>query len=200
MITVDTSALFVLLNRRDPDHEAAKRALDAAGRPYLVPGGILAEIAYLLEQRMPTTVDRLLADLESGAFALESGEQDLTRIRELVRRYVDLRLGVADAAVIACAERNGGLVLTFDLRDFSVVAREGRIQVASVGRVMSGPSAGSASQCPSQDGSARTIERAPCSLMIAPAGGTTSALASSHVYTPAPVCGPGCSHVVLKEG
>lgn len=132
MITLDTSALFVLLNRRDPDHEAAKAALASAGRPYLVPSGILAEIMYLLEQRMPATVDRLLADLESGAFGLDCGERNLTRIRELVGRYADLPLGFADATVIACAERNGGLVLTFDVRDFSVVAREGRIQLAGI--------------------------------------------------------------------
>jgi len=132
VITIDTSALFVLLNRRDPDHEAAKRALDSAGRPYLVPSGILAEIMYLLEQRMPATADRLLVDLESGAFGLDCGDRDLTRIRELVGRYADLPLGFADATVIACAERNGGLVLTFDMRDFGIVAREGRIQLAGI--------------------------------------------------------------------
>jgi hypothetical protein len=35
----------------------------------------------------------------------------------------------SDAAVIACAERSGGRVLTFDLRDFGVVAAEGTITV-----------------------------------------------------------------------
>ena len=53
---------------------------------------------------------------------------DFARIRELVGRYADLPLGFADASVIACAERNGGRVLTFDARDFGVVAREGTIQ------------------------------------------------------------------------
>jgi hypothetical protein len=37
-------------------------------------------------------------------------------------------LGAADAAVVACAERNGGRVLTVD-RDFGVVAGEGTITV-----------------------------------------------------------------------
>jgi hypothetical protein len=31
--------------------------------------------------------------------------------------------------VIACAERSGGRVLTFDVRDFSVVARESPIAI-----------------------------------------------------------------------
>jgi hypothetical protein len=46
-----------------------------------------------------------------------------------VRRYRDLPLGFADAAVIACAEDNDGRVLTFDRRDFDVVSREGTIAV-----------------------------------------------------------------------
>jgi predicted nucleic acid-binding protein len=129
VITLDTSGLFTLLNSRDPDHKPAKQALLDAGGPYLVPSGILAEIAYLVEQRMPAALDPFLADLESSAFALDCGEDDVPRIRELVGRYADLSLGFADAAVIACAERSGGLVLTFDRQDFGVVAREGKIQV-----------------------------------------------------------------------
>lgn len=39
-------------------------------------------------------------------------------------RFRDLSLGFSDAAVLACVERNGGRVLTFDRRDFEVVARD----------------------------------------------------------------------------
>ena len=129
MITLDSSGLFALLNRRDPDHERTKAALLGVASPYLVPAGILAEVAYLVEQRIPSALDPFLGDLQSGAFSLDCGEADLPRIRELVARYHDLRLGFADAAVIACAERNGGLVLTLDVRDFGVVGREGTIKV-----------------------------------------------------------------------
>jgi predicted nucleic acid-binding protein len=48
----------------------------------------------------------------------------------LIHRYAHLPLGFADAAVIACAERHEGRVLGLDLRDFGVVAREGRITLA----------------------------------------------------------------------
>lgn len=58
---------------------------------------------------------------------LEPPDGDLARIRALVRRYADLPLGFADAAVIACAEREGGRVLTLDTRHFGTVAREGTI-------------------------------------------------------------------------
>ena len=128
VITLDTSGLLALLNRKDPAHDRTRTALIAAGAPYLVPSGILGEIAYLIEQRLPMALDPFLADLEDGSFTIDCGMDDLPRIRRLVDRYRDLPLGFADASVIACAERSGGAVLTLDPRDFGVVAREGTIQ------------------------------------------------------------------------
>lgn len=117
-----------MLNRRDPDHERARDALFEDAGPYLVPAGILAEVAYLVERRLGLEVlERFVLDLESGALGMECGEEDLPRIRELARRYADLPLGFADASVVSCAERSGGAVLTLDRRDFGVVAAEGRI-------------------------------------------------------------------------
>ncbi len=128
LITLDTSGLFALLNRRDPDHERTREALLEDSGPYLVPAGILAEVAYLVERRLGVGVlERFVLDLESGALSLECGEEDLPRIRELALRYADLPLGFADASVISCAERSGGGVLTLDRRDFDVVAGEGKI-------------------------------------------------------------------------
>lgn len=127
MITLDTSGIVALLNRHDPDHASAKSALQQAGRPYVIPAGILAEIAYLVEARMPAVLDAFLRDIETGAFSLDCGDLAMARVRELIGRYASLPLGYSDAAVIACAERSGGLVLTYDRRDFGVVAREGTI-------------------------------------------------------------------------
>lgn len=130
MITLDTSALYALLNRRDRAHAAAVAALESDPGPYLVPAATLGEVAYLVEERLGIKVlDLVLADLESGAYTLDCGEADLGRARQLVQRYEDLSLGFVDAAVIACAERNGGRILTFDLRDFGVVAAEGTITI-----------------------------------------------------------------------
>lgn len=130
MITLDSSALYALLNRRDQGHAVVLEALDRDRGPYIVPTGILAEVAYLVETGLGTMVmDGFLADLETGAFALDCGERDIGRIRALANRYADLPLGFSDAAVVACAERNGGQVLTLDRRDFGVVAREGTITV-----------------------------------------------------------------------
>ena len=130
LITLDTSGLLALLNRRDPDHARVRAAFDDDRGPYLVPAGILAEITYMVEQRLGTrTLDLFLEDLESGAYALDCGHADLPRIRALITRYDDLPLGFADASVVACAERSGGRVLTLDVRDFGVVARAGTVTI-----------------------------------------------------------------------
>lgn len=100
-----------------------------AGPPYLVPAAILSEVAYMLESRgRYSFLDAILDDLESGAYELDCGDENIPRVRQLMKRYADLPLGLADASVIACAERHGGQVLSLD-RDFWVVSRERRINI-----------------------------------------------------------------------
>ena len=130
LIVCDTSALLVLANRPDRDHTRFRTAAENAGPPYIVPAATIGEVAYFIESRLTTFVlEAFSIDLEAKRYDLDSGEADFARIRYLVRRYADLRLGLVDAAVIACAERRGGSVLTLDRRHFDVVAREGTIVV-----------------------------------------------------------------------
>lgn len=130
MRSLDTSAIYALVNRKDRDHLRVKKAFTADIGPYLVPAGILAEIAYLLEQRLGAVVlNAFIDDLVAGRFSLFCGEETMPRVGELVKRFADLPLGFSDAAVIACAEQHGGKVLTFDVRDFSVVAKHADIKI-----------------------------------------------------------------------
>jgi len=130
VITLDTSAVLALGWPSDAHHGAASATVAEDGGPYIVPAGILAEVAYMMETAgYRTTLELLLDDLHSGSLSLRCGEEDLPRIGALIGRYADLPLGFADATVVACAEANGGRVLTFDRRDFRVVAAEGTIQL-----------------------------------------------------------------------
>jgi uncharacterized protein len=125
LITLDTSAIFSLLDRLEPQHDAVRRALAHDLGPYLVPVAILAEIGYLVERRLgDRALDAFLADVEEDRYELDCGERDVPRIRELAKRYADLPLGLADACVVACAERNGRRVLTLDRRHFDVVGAD----------------------------------------------------------------------------
>ena len=125
MITLDTSAIVALLDADEPAHERVVEALGAERPPFLIPAAIVCEVGYLVQRNLGgTAIAVFLADLADGQFRYDPGEADLARIRELVVRYADLPLGIADAAVVACAERAGGRVMTLDRRDFDVVGRE----------------------------------------------------------------------------
>lgn len=130
MVTLDTSALLTLFDRKSPQHEELTSFLREEHGPLVIPVGILSEVNYFIENWItPKLVPVFLADIEDGAFTLDCGKDDLPRIGKLVIRYRDFPLGYADAAVIACAERHGGRVATLDYRHFGAVAREGTIQI-----------------------------------------------------------------------
>jgi predicted nucleic acid-binding protein len=133
VITLDTSGILAALNRGDPDHERAREALKADRGPLIVPAGVLAEAGYMVEVDLGAAVLRqFVTDLDDGFYELDCGEGDFTRIGELLDRYADMQLGLADACVIACAERRGKRVLTFDRRDFVPIAREGTIALVGL--------------------------------------------------------------------
>ena len=128
MITLDTSGLFAILSGHDVFHEHALTALTRDPGPYIVPAATLGELSYLLERAgSSSSLDHVWADFESNGYVLDCNQGDIPRIRELIHRYADFPLGFVDAAVIACAERHGGHVLTTDFRHFGAVAREGTI-------------------------------------------------------------------------
>jgi predicted nucleic acid-binding protein len=112
-----------------PNHARVTDVVARAGAPLPIPTAILSEIASMLERGgRQSTLARLLTDIERGALVLDCGDADIPRIQELIARYVDLPPGLADAAVIACAERNGGLGPSLD-RDCWIVGREARIRI-----------------------------------------------------------------------
>jgi predicted nucleic acid-binding protein len=131
VLTLDTSALVALFSRADPHYRDARAVVEDDDGPLIVSAAILAEIAYILERRVgPRVVASLVRDLDRSAYVLHCGDSDFARILRLMERYESLGLGLADAAVIACAERHRGRVLTFDRRHFPVVAQgEGTITV-----------------------------------------------------------------------
>ena len=75
----------------------------------IVPAVALAEAAYLLQKRIgPHAEIALVESLTAPPWRVEGpGENDLARAIALMRQYVDLQLGVADALSVALAERLG---------------------------------------------------------------------------------------------
>jgi predicted nucleic acid-binding protein len=130
ILVADTGALYALYDAEDRHHETVKAALEAHRGPVVVPSAILSEVDYLLREFLGVQAELdFIASLRSGAFQLaELTPADLDRCSELLDRYRDLDLGLADTAVMATAERLGTLeILTVDERDFrAVVSRNGK--------------------------------------------------------------------------
>jgi predicted nucleic acid-binding protein len=125
VITLDTSGIVALFVRKDQRHREAVRALEAARTPTVVPLGILAEVDEVIGRRLAQAASRaFLEAIQTGETLLDCGDLDLPRITTLMSRFAALSLGFADAAVVACAERNGGIVLTFDRDGLETISRD----------------------------------------------------------------------------
>jgi predicted nucleic acid-binding protein len=123
-LILDTSVLYADLDRRDDDHAACHALIEAADEPRIIPVPVLAELDYLVSDRMhPGIFLALLDDVLAGAYqVMELVGEDYVRIRDLCDRYADSQIGFVDAAVMAVVERLGEQKLaTLDHRHFGMI-------------------------------------------------------------------------------
>ena len=126
-LIADSGALYGLYDSSDKHHISLRRALEAELGPIIIPAPILSEIDYLLRMRLGMDAELdFMQDIILGSFNLEQfTHADIVRSRALVEKYRDLDLGLADASVIATAERlHVDRILTVDERDFRTVRSE----------------------------------------------------------------------------
>jgi predicted nucleic acid-binding protein len=116
--------LYALFDQRDKHHKALRDVVMAESGAILVPVAIVAELDYLLRTRLGQQAEeRFLDGLMQGSFTLHPFTlEDAAECKRILVRYRGLDLGLADASVIAAAERTGvRRILTVDTRDFRAV-------------------------------------------------------------------------------
>lgn len=124
MIIADTSALLAFFTESGPKHDAVVAWLDINPGDLVVSPFVLAEIDYLVARRKGVAVElAVLRELAGGAFLLPAiSTQDLDNAIDVVDRYRDLDIGIADASIVVLADRyRTNTVLTWDRRHFSVL-------------------------------------------------------------------------------
>ncbi len=124
MIILDTSGLLAALDASERHHAAAVGALHAAGTARLLSPFVLAELDYLLSERVDRRVARaLLHEVAQGAYQLQAFDAaDVNAAVSILERYSDLDLGLADASLVVLAARHGASdILTLDERHFRAV-------------------------------------------------------------------------------
>jgi hypothetical protein len=124
VILVDTSGLLAALGADQPHHEAAAWVLREADGPLLLSPFVLAELDYLISRSLGVQGERmLLAEVARGAYELAAFDaRDVELASQVIARYHDLGVGLADASIVVLSQRVGCQdVLTLDERHFRVL-------------------------------------------------------------------------------
>ena len=123
---VDAGPLVAMLDRSDRYHEICVETFRFLNEPMATVWPAITEAMYLLGFSW-TAQEALWRILERGSLSILSlDSSDTSRMRELMERYRDLPMDLADAALVRVAEREGiSRVFTLDRRDFLVYRPEG---------------------------------------------------------------------------
>lgn len=118
----DTGYWLALANRGDDWHRAAVAATQQLAEPLVVTWPVITETCYLLGRFGATDAQTVFLELlRTSAEIRPQGIGHLSSISELITKYGDLPMDLADASlVVAAAELNDGRILSTDERDFGI--------------------------------------------------------------------------------
>lgn len=125
-VLVDAGPLVALIDADDAHHEACVQTLESLRDPLITVWPAVTEAMHLLGESWRGQ-KALWSRIETDALTvatLDAG--DAPRMRELMEKYRDLPMDLADAALVRVAERESlTRVFTLDERHFSIY-RPGR--------------------------------------------------------------------------
>ncbi|MET7278044.1 PIN domain-containing protein [Kribbella sp. NPDC005582] len=127
MLLADTSGIIAAFDRNAPEASLCRRLLQEAGTVILSPL-VLAEVDHLSRARLGrearTTILNLLQDqVAKLRFHIpDVGAETLATALDVIDRYADLDLDLADAVTVClAADYRTDSILTLDRRDFRAV-------------------------------------------------------------------------------
>lgn len=131
MILLDTGPIVGFVHRDDQHHERAVALFKSLQPPIGTVWPVISEALHLVDFA-PAAQEAVWTLLEESVELLPLDPTDIPRMRELMRKYGDLPMDLADAALVRVAERERiRRVATFDHRDFRLYRpkRLGRFQI-----------------------------------------------------------------------
>jgi hypothetical protein len=129
---IDAGPLVALIDHGDPYHEACREAFRSLDEPPATVWPAFTEAMYLLRS---SALAQLASweMIERGAVVfMPLSNDDFPRMRELMWKYRDLPMDLADAALVRVAEREKlRQIFTLDRRDFEIYRpqRIGRFRI-----------------------------------------------------------------------
>lgn len=125
---LDTGGLYAALDANETLHGRAVAALVASTPPRVVSPFVLAELDYLIGNRVGHQAQMALVDeVTRGAYQLELfSSEDVGHATRIMERFADLRIGLTDASVVVLANRHRTLdLLCTDERHFRALRGPG---------------------------------------------------------------------------
>jgi len=129
VILVDAGPLVALVDADDQYHKKCVAALRVLREPLVTVWPPVTEAMYLLGD-LPKAQEALWEMLSRGVLQLlPLDHTDVPRMRELMSKYADRAMDLADAALVRVAEREGiRKIFTVDRKDFAVYRLHGRVR------------------------------------------------------------------------
>jgi hypothetical protein len=120
-VLVDTGPLVAIFDEDDADHETCLEVSRSIRCPLITVWPVITEAMYLLSPS-PQTQDRLWEFIVRGALQIaELTQADVPHLRQIMPKYADLPMDLADAALVRVAEReNIRTIFTLDQTDFHI--------------------------------------------------------------------------------
>lgn len=119
-VIIDTSPLVAFLDRGDNFHHWARETWKNLAIPLFTCEAVISEACFLL-RRTYSGQDAIMSMLEAGVITIPIHlDDEVGTIRELMRRYQNVPMSLADACLVRMSERiEGSSVLTLD-SDFRI--------------------------------------------------------------------------------
>lgn len=129
MIISDTGAIIGFLDRSDQHHKWAVEQWKKLPAPFVTCEAVITEACYLV-RHLPEGEREVLTLVEAGILRLDfSLANEVTAIKEIVMRYDNVPMSLADACLVRLSEMiKDSSVFTLD-SDFWIYRRNGSEQI-----------------------------------------------------------------------
>ncbi|TAE31175.1 MAG: PIN domain-containing protein [Candidatus Kapaibacterium sp.] len=130
-VIVDTGFFVGYMDKDDQYHRWAVQAADRHKLPFYTCEAVIAEAAYMLQQRLGAKgIAALLTTIVNGSVHVDfTLVYHAERIVTLAQRYENVPMDYADACLVVMAEQEKyreHVILTVDDTDFRIYRRNGR--------------------------------------------------------------------------
>lgn len=125
VLLLDAGALIASATKGDVRHEDVRAILEMAKQPLVTSQLVLAEVDHMLMTRGSVDIEAaFIADVGAGAYQADClSPEEFHLANQVILRYRDLKVGLADASLVVLAARYGSdTIVTLDERCFRAMS------------------------------------------------------------------------------